>query len=271
MASEPTVVCVMLTKDRPAMAARAVASFRAQTYERKRLLIVDSNPNACSRQILARDTDLDEWPIEAQPDFAFRGAETIGQLRNLACRYAAHHYVRSRDCVEVFAHWDDDDWSHPNRLAEQVALLQASGADLVGYSEALFWDTRTYVDVTSDPMRITKLADRLSDKFSNPDGQAWLYRNPDPAYALGTSFCYWRRVWEAHPFDHINHGEDERFRAKVACMGISSIGRQPLVGEPRMIASIHGSNTSPFDPAKTPAMCRRVPTWDSYCAERTRL
>ena len=40
--SRPTVCCVMLVNGREAMVKRAIASFRAQTYERKRLLIVYS-------------------------------------------------------------------------------------------------------------------------------------------------------------------------------------------------------------------------------------
>jgi hypothetical protein len=48
--SEPTVCCIMLTKDRPALAARAVRCFRQQTYERKRLLIVNSEPHPITEE-----------------------------------------------------------------------------------------------------------------------------------------------------------------------------------------------------------------------------
>ncbi len=38
----PTVACVMLVNGRPDMVKRAVASFRAQTYENSKLLIWDT-------------------------------------------------------------------------------------------------------------------------------------------------------------------------------------------------------------------------------------
>jgi hypothetical protein len=156
-------------------------------------------------------------------------------------------------------HWDDDDWSHPNRIAEQVALLQATEADCVGYNEMLFWRERA-------PER---------------PGESWLYSNQNPRYALGTSLCYWRLAWEARPFQDINHGEDTEWLKGVRCEAVSS-------GKPSsraiysadvisMIARIHSGNSSsaynPREMAENAGMppserqWSRVPAWDKVCRE----
>lgn len=247
MTTEPTVCVVMLTADRPGMAKRAVECFRAQTYPAKRLLIYDSTPH---------DSGI---PLGGCGPVIFHvghngGGLTIGHLRNLASSLRTGY---GHDLSDILIHWDDDDYSHPNRIAEQVALLQSSGADAVGYREMLF----------------------------HSSGGAWLYSNPNPAYALGTSLCYWRRTWEAKPFEAVNSGEDTRWIAGLKMVSESSIAvtyapeldRAQLATanpryEPRMIARIHPGNTSKaYDPAVMAAVERqggewkRVPEWDSYC------
>jgi hypothetical protein len=257
MASEPTVCCVLLTRDRPQMAVRAVASFRAQTYQNACMLVFNTGRDLTGLDRFGRPSarKVVHWH---RPECV---GKTIGELRNLAIQAEADWWGFGSD---IFAHFDDDDWSHPNRLAEQVALLQSSGADLVGYNEALFWDTRRI------PIRdLDAVVGRTCDTgFSRPNpGQAWLYRNQAPPnYVLGSSMLYWRKTWKAHPFDAISHGEDERFRVKCGKVAaVSSIVLRPFVQESRLICSIHGGNTSPFDPARSPAMCKRAPEWDSYC------
>lgn len=242
---EPTVCCAMLTRDRPAMAARAVKSFRRQTYERKRLLILDTGgPGAsfdCNHEI------VHAWRSQ------FSG-HSIGALRNKANDLTLG--------CDIIAHWDDDDWSHPNRLAEQVALLQSSGAECVVYQDMLFWDTRG-----------TMIPHVSGAKTRQPGlDRAWLYTNPVPIYSLGSSMLYWRSAWEKTPFDDINHGEDGRFMGKVKTVGVSSVlGTVARYAEPRMVCGIHGGNSSPYRPESAPNSYRRVPEWDSYCAERMRL
>jgi glycosyltransferase involved in cell wall biosynthesis len=182
---------------------------------------------------------------------------------------------------EIIAHFDDDDWSHPNRIAEQVALLQASGADVVGYNEALFWQTLNFCNKCGYSGSLKEHA------FCNYDaygigGIAWLYRCPSPSYGLGSSLCYWRRVWEQKPFADINHGEDMRFITGLKVVGVSANYDvrtvAPVAGpmrwdagdecEPRMICSIHGNNTSVYAPEKDRNMWRRAASFDDYC-ERT--
>ncbi len=247
MSSEPLVCCIMLTRDRPAMAKRAVECFRSQSYD------------AASRYLLILDTGDPAWydtmegsDCENEVHWLYpKDRRSIGALRNLA-----NACSRSDS---IIAHWDSDDWSHPNRLAEQVALLQASGAEAVGYSDMLFWD-------------------ETPGQFC----ASWLYSNPISRYALGTSLCYWRKTWERVPFDDVPVGEDDRWCRKVRVHSVSSVEcliRLPHIApgamqkedcEPRMIASIHGGNTSS---KITPGhrQWKRVPEWDSYCHSHMRL
>jgi len=195
--SDPTVVCVMLTADRPHLARRAVESFRSQTYPAKRLLILDSGKEM--------EPDLDN---EDRSEFWVPAPTglTIGELRNKTAAFWTEY--------PIYVHWDSDDWSHPNRIAEQVALLQSSGADCVGMNEVVFWKTN--------------------------EREAWLYTNRNPGYCVGSSLMYWRKTWERKPFAATSQGEDLQFCTGLKCVGVSSLAS----GESRLIARIHDGNTS---------------------------
>lgn len=189
------------------MAERARKSFQAQTYV-----------NAVLSEYRAGGLTL-----------------SIGRLRNIANGYSSG---------SIIIHWDDDDWSHPTRIADQVALLQMSGADAVGYRDMLFWRT--------------------------PQEEAWLYHNDRQDYALGTSLCYWRETWERKkrfedaPKRPGATGEDTIFLRDLKVVTVSCFDVQPP-----MIASIHGGNSQPYpvDLAAHPHNWTRVPQWDAYCRE----
>lgn len=219
--SEPLVCAVMLTRDRPEMAARAVRCFRAQTYTHKRLLIWDSSPEP---ECFHEEDDAEIFEVPANPQ-----QMTIGALRNAALSFWTE--------FPVIIHWDDDDISYPNRIAEQVALLQSSGKSCVGYNEMLFWHTVRR--------------------------EAWLYHNADPRFCVGTSLCYWRKVWERRPFPELagtGRGEDTEWLHGVDSLGVS------FPGEPRMIATIHPGNAKFYDPSLKDGSHNwsRVPAWDDY-------
>lgn len=237
MKSEPTVCAILLTADRPELAKRAVECFRRQTYPAKRLLIWDSGP--CDA--LAEEDDGEDGPVAWVPMMSAHGA-TIGQLRNDALSFWTE--------FPIIVHFDDDDYSHPNRIAEQVALLQSSGADCAGYREMLFWRK---IQPTVEQLMFTV----------PPPAEAWLYSNPDPRYCLGTSLCYWRKTWERKPFAATSQGEDLRFTTGLKCVGASN-GSD--FSPPRMIARIHAGNTSTaYAPEKMRlSEWRRAPEWDSY-------
>ena len=243
---EPLVCCVMLTRDRPAMAARAVRCFREQTYANKRLLIWDSSPELiCFHE--EDDAQIFEVPAPCHQMMS------IGALRNAAASFWTE--------FPIIIHWDDDDISHPNRIAEQVSLLQASGAECVGYSEMLFARVETCAIHNAD-------GDERGE-FQNVE--AWLYTAP-PGSAPGTSLCYWRSTWERRAFPDVNVGEDHEWLKRIELARASGFGSavQPADHTPRLIATIHGGNTSSrVDPASP--NWRRVPELDSYCRERCAL
>lgn len=280
--SEPLVCCTMLTRNRPKMAARAVAAFNAQTYERKSLFVLDSgNPHL----------ELPELPKVSEALLLQRGpikhcmanwaaGRTIGNLRNIA--------VECSEKADIIAHMDDDDLSHPNRLAEQVALLTASGADCVGYHQAVFW---------KEPASVEDWKARASAGESQL-GKAWIYTGQVPRLcAIGASLCYWRRVWERLPFDDVMVGEDSRFVARVNALGVSAthetihidVDLPPALGqktgysyhgpgtnvaktiEPRIICSIHGSNTVQNALKPGAREWRRAAELDEYCRGAMKL
>jgi hypothetical protein len=220
------VGCVMLmSPGREAFQHQAVACYNSQTYTGGlRLLTLPADP-----------------------------ARTIGAMRNYANSLLT-------DC-DIVCHWDDDDWSHENRIAEQVALLQATRADCVGYNQMLFWDARS------------------GENNRTPiDHEAWEYINPNPRYALGTSLCYWRKEWESLSFPDLQHGEDTEWLKRVNCHAISAVPvyvRCP--NDPPMVARIHsGNSSSAYDRAEMvrhnalPAAERQwVRAWgyDNFCRE----
>jgi len=261
---DPTVCAVMLTRDRPELARRAVECFRAQAYDpaKRMLLILDSGEP--SWYDMRSDAEN-----EALIGSAVHADKTIGALRNIA----------NACCdADIIIHFDDDDWSHPNRIAEQVALLQASGVGCVGYRDCLFWRM-------PDAVRAIYV-----DAPDTWDGaQAWLLYN---TIAIGSSFCYWRKVWRDCPFPDLpkrgvkdGSSEDVVWRREVYYRAVSSVGGAPanaLISrartkdlslgpnagygfDPRMICRIHGKNTSSYEIEKYPDSWRRVPSWDDYC------
>ena len=249
--TEPLVCAIMLTSDRPEMAARAIQSFRSQTYGNVLLFVLDTSEECTPGTPYGEDRATTVWMPPPRTPLS------IGILRNGTIRAALGWQQ-----FDIVAHFDDDDYSHPNRIAEQVALLQSSGADCVGYRDMLFW--------------------------RQADQQAWIFRHAaNPNYCLGTSLCYWRSAWERNPFpdkpsqdgpQRSGRGEDNDFCKGLKCVGVSSFV-SPCCGNPmheppglpRLIASIHAGNAKWYEGIDKNASWRRVPEWDEYCRERMRL
>lgn len=243
--NQPIVCAVCLTADRPEMTRQAVECFRSQTYVHKRLLVLDSGITKIGFDLT--DPMRGEWYLQCPESLGVR--LTIGGLRN-----AANDVQVFGGKSDIICHFDSDDWSHPNRITEQVELLQSSGADCVGYNEMLFWR-------------------EIPRSVMLRKGEAWLYRNNNQAWALGTSLMYWRKAWEKHPFPAISHGEDTEWLKGVKCLSVKSFLDDT---SPRMVARIHsgnaGNNAYNRADMKEHSMrtlnqrtWERVPGWDPYC------
>lgn len=248
---QPRVTCVCLYADRPQFAEAMLKAFRAQTYERKHLIIYDNGREPFP------------LPIETYEGIVRGPAAAIGSLRNTANGLTAS---------DIIVTMDVDDFSHPNRIAEQVALLQASGADAVGYNEMLFWRQGKLDRVPSEhPL--------YNDLIWKP-GEAWLYTSPvlnKPT--LGTSLCYWRKTWERKPFNpnlpnnSESRGEDYDFIQGLKCAAVSALNcGNPAVAfgqdGPAMIARIHGANSTRYNIEDARGSSwKRVPSWDQRVRE----
>lgn len=136
----------------------------------------------------------------------------ISRKRNWLCE-------RAED--SVICHWDSDDWSAPGRMVDQVERLESSGRAVTGYHTMLFFDGT----------RVSRYSGR-------------------PHYAVGTSLCYRRDWWKAHPFQERGLqidsasgaaiGEDNKFS------GEAERANQLLCADSRalMVARIHAGNSS---------------------------
>ena len=196
------VSCIMPARGRREFAAQAVDSFLAQTYPNKELLICD-------------DIDDPAFPggvKTGHPILRFlSNSRSIAEKRNDLCELSAG---------SIIAHFDSDDWSAPDRLADQVARLEESRKAVTGYSSMIFFDGQNLG-------RYLGMAN----------------------YALGTSLCFRREWWKWHKFpvatqiDAITQlaiGEDNEFVAEAMnqheIMSVEGLGM--------MVARVHPGNSS---------------------------
>lgn len=130
----------------------------------------------------------------------------LGAKRNALCEEARG---------ELIAHWDDDDWQARFRLSYQSAALLRSGKELCGINQLLFYEPAT----------------RLAWQYSYPSRERhWL---------SGSTLCYRKRYWQAHPFRDIQVGEDAYF------VWSGSAAETLLLAQHDFhVGIIHGSNAS---------------------------
>lgn len=188
------MTCLCLTRNRREWLPKAIQCFLNQTYRNRELLILADGADV--RDLIPPDDSRIRL-------LCLDGATGIGEKRNFGC---------SKALGEIVAHWDDDDFSAPGRLDDQVARLVETRKAVTGYRS----------------MRFT-------------DGTRWwkfTYQNHN---ALGTSLCYRREWWQKHKFNPIQIGEDSAFVAAAAAEGQIALAE---AGE-LMYATNHPGNTSP--------------------------
>lgn len=200
------------TVERASYLPRALRCFQRQTHSRRELLILDDGPAGLDRLIPAdpriRYVRADRFP-------------NLGAKRNRACELARG---------DVIAHWDDDDWSHPARLAVQLEHLTG---DVTGFRLMVFWDEGR--------------------------DRAFLYSGAAEREVLGTSLLYRRDWWRANRFPGINVGEDNAFRRHAMRRGRLRV----VDGAGLMVATTRrdqGGNPRTIDRLWTPIERKEIPT-----------
>jgi glycosyltransferase involved in cell wall biosynthesis len=189
------VTALCITRNRRQWLPKAIACFLSQTYHYREMLIIADGEDV--KDLVPDDDRIRLIQLE--------GSMRIGEKRNYGCE-RAHG--------DVIAHWDDDDYSAPDRLKDQIARLTSSGKACTGYR------TMRFTDGT----------------------HSWMYEGV-PLYAVGTSLCYRRDWWASNPFLSKQVGEDGEFlKAAAAAKQIEVADAGNL-----MYATIHQGNTSPRD------------------------
>ncbi|MFP4228402.1 MAG: glycosyltransferase family A protein [Salinivenus sp.] len=131
---EPTVSCLLVTADRPRLIQRALRSYQRQTYDALELVVLDNGEEPVKDIVEAFDL-----PGTVRYRYRERTPDLwIGGLRNEALDMATGEFVVPQ--------WDDDDWSHPERIERQAAVLQ-QGHDVCTLKGTLMHvDHPTYFD-----------------------------------------------------------------------------------------------------------------------------
>jgi glycosyltransferase involved in cell wall biosynthesis len=210
---------------------RAFGCFCNQTYPNREFLIVADSIEDVPPLIVE---DLEEYsqqrlPYLIDPHFHPRQVHyssisgsllvpsaklNIGQKRNLGCESAQG---------ELIAVWDDDDFSDPRRLWQQIQDLYQGESkpmkSVTGYSSMKFTDGKDWW------------------QFSYPEG-----------FVFGTSLMFRKAWWTKHPFKELNVGEDSGFSSEA--YEADELAMVPDLN--LMYATIHEGNTSRKDPSQFP-------------------
>jgi glycosyltransferase involved in cell wall biosynthesis len=188
----------MPTSGRRSFVPQAVRYFLRQDYPARELVVVDDGPEPVG--------DL----LPADPRIVYHRLEApmvLGAKRNLACELARG---------SIIVHWDDDDWSSPDRVSVQVAALTRDDADACGVASLLCYD----------------LAHASAWRFTWPGGQR--------PWAAGSSLCFTKDLWRGSPFPEVAIGEDTRFVFSPAVRRVADVRTSVCV-----VGIIHPQNTAP--------------------------
>ena len=177
--SLPLVSCLMTTYDRLSLAKYAILSFARQTHSEKELIVV-SDGSARFRRSLERYAAALGL---ARVRFLYAGPErlTLGRLRNLSVEAAAG---------ELVCQWDDDDYSHPERLKLQVNELVRADAGACFFTDhlqfieeqgALYWVDWTLAQAESDMDHLAPgtMMMRRELRFRYPEDGPWARQGED--------------------------------------------------------------------------------------------
>jgi glycosyltransferase involved in cell wall biosynthesis len=164
---QPLVSCVMPTWNRRAFIPAAIDSFIKQTYKNRELVILDDGEEPIEDLI----------PDDPRILYAFdRKHRCTGDKRNK---------VNELTKGQLICHFDDDDWSAPDRIQFQVDLLRSSKKPITGFSVLLFWDL-----IGENPRK---------------------FMASIAGYVCGTTLLYEKEFWQGHRFKSRQQASDNDF------------------------------------------------------------
>jgi glycosyltransferase involved in cell wall biosynthesis len=198
----------MLTANRHKYIELALDCFESQTWDNKLLLILDNGTEPVEDLLNQRyatrraDSAIEYYRYNSNPHL------THGSLMNTCASYAAPGDI-------LFA-WDDDDWSAPERMQDEITRLIENKSEVTGYQEILFYNMK--------------------------DGKTYKYHYTGPGmYATGTSQCFTYDWWKDNPFPEKPRGADGDFSRRAYEAG--KLITVPGVG--MMVARSHADSTCP--------------------------
>ena len=192
---------------------RALRSFQQQTWPNRELVIVD-------------DSDA---PSFLEPLFVPGIQYLLAASRySIACK---RNLAISRASGEIICHWDDDDWSAPGRIEDQVGRLLSHNAQVTAYNSMPF-----------------------------TDGAEWFQYHGSPDYGIGTSLMYRREFWRAQPFPDIPIEEDNWLvnRCRSHIVSVATLDM--------MFGTIHAGNTSVKKYRANPKQWEPIARPEALCA-----
>jgi glycosyltransferase involved in cell wall biosynthesis len=190
----PRVSAIMPTRDRRPFVVQALRYFARQDYSDLELIVVDDGYSLVEDLIPSGNPRFRYLRLEQ--------AQSVDAKRNLACEHATG---------VIIAHWDDDDWSAPERITRQVSALTDADVNACALTGVLHY--------------------RLLA------GDAW--RSTSESTPAGASMIYRRTAWEHARLDNASGGEDKAFLARLLddeCVRMDGSGLMVVVD--------HGRNTS---------------------------
>lgn len=202
---KPLVSLVMPTFNRQMYAITAIRCFTQQTYAPVELIIVD-------------DSTEGQLPIPADGRIRYIRLDKktpTGTKRNIGANAAEG---------EIIANLDDDDWSHPFRIQDEVQRLFKTHKAVTGYNASILYDENT------------------RQLYKIPGGP--------PYFASGSSQCYWKSWWKEHPYPDCSFGEDSVFSRTAR------LADQLAIAEPgkMLVVRRHKNNTSDVYMPKLPKL-----------------
>ena len=193
MSDKPLVSCIMPTKNRRRFVERAAEMFLSQAYfGGAELIVLEDGDEDCNDLLYAVWSEYSEYSkghcsrLGSRFEYhRFKG--TLGAKLNEGARLARGKYI---------INWDDDDFHHPQRIANVVRHFELTGASMIGMASMPYW--------------------REGDKG------AWIYNAGDARYCTGSGQAFLRDWALANPHPDQTVAEDEYMCRIAAEQGVLS-------------------------------------------------